>query len=144
MDFSFFQYFVTFRSEAIAQLQLKEKKNLLHLVSEESGSLSFEYKSCSCHAANPTNGLRTREQQCERAYKIFILQMCMAFLKGSNNLQIIITSNQIQLTSRTQLLKTSKTLMKIEVQTQILFQIFLNISHVHTPVETQQLLFLII
>ena len=70
--------------------------------------------------------------------------MCMAFLKGSNNLQIIITSNQIQLTSRIQLLKTSKTLMKIEVQTQILFQIFLNISHVHTPVETQQLLFLII
>ena len=70
--------------------------------------------------------------------------MCMAFLKGSNNLQIIITSNQIQLTSRTQLLKTSKALMKIEVQMQILFQIFLNISHVHTPAETQQLLFLLI
>ena len=68
----------------------------------------------------------------------------MAFLKGSNNLQIIITSNQIQLTSRTQLLKSSKALMKIEVQMQILFQIFLNISRVHTPAETQQLLFLII
>ena len=126
---------ISLRSYSLASAKGK-KKNLLHLVSEESGSLSFEYKSCSCHAANPTNRLRMREQQCERAYKIFILQMCMAFLKGSNNLQIIITSNQIQLTSRIQLLKTSKTLMKIEVQTQILFQIFLNISHVHTPAET--------
>ena len=49
-------------------------------------------------------------------YKIFILQMCKVFLKSSNNLQIIIISNQIQLISRIQLLKTSKALMKIEVQ----------------------------
>ena len=75
-----------------------------------------------------------------RQYKVFTLQAC-------NNPQIIITSNQIQLTRKTQLLKIPKALMKIEVHsqeneilnskknnklTQILFQILLNSSHAHT------------
>ena len=83
--------------------------------------------------------------------------MCKVFLKSSNNLQIIIISNQIQLTSRIQWLKTSKALMKIEVQSQehkilnskkipntnLIPNIPKHLSCAH-PAETQQLLFLII